>query len=177
MQPQVPRRPRGEQAAQRPLRHFRGSLQPGMGSPEELPGALVTFRTQKTTPGPSECLPPWRPLLTPPSFCPGSWTRSPEPYCDSRIPPASPRPHHHPPPASVLLVPPPPSTAPTSLPRFGLSRGSWTRSFTSPLLPGDPDLWDFEAAVPAAWSSPLSPTARPPGSCAHVSPGEAPALP
>lgn len=55
--------PRGEQAAQPPLRHFRGSLQPGMGSAEELPGALVAFRTQKTTLGPSECLPS---LETPP---------------------------------------------------------------------------------------------------------------
>lgn len=157
--------PQGEQAEQRPVRHFLGSLQPGMGSTKELPGALATFRTQKTTPGPSECLPPRRPLLTPPSFCPGSWTRSPEPECDSRILPASPPTHPQPLPCLYLLLLP---LCPLP-PLAGLSRGSWTGSFTSPFLPGDPDLWDFEAAVPASWSSSPSPTARPPGSCAHVS--------
>ena len=96
--------PQGEQAEQRPVRHFLGSLQPGMGSTKELPGALAAFRTQKTTPGPSECLPPRRPLLTPPSFCPGSWTRSPEPECDSRILPASPPTHPHPLPCLHLLL-------------------------------------------------------------------------
>lgn len=113
MEPQVQGRARGEQAVQRPLRHFQGSLQPGVGSAKEPSGALVVFRTQKTALGPSGCLPPLETPLAPPSFCPGSWTRSPEPECGSRLPPASP----HPTPSSSLspLAPPPPST-PTRLP-------------------------------------------------------------